>query len=364
MQYMLNNNEKPVKEKGKDFFAKNLKDGAKSALTWAKETGELAKEKAGEAKAWVDEKTPEAMEKLEEAADFVKETAEETAEWADSSAKKTKAWLEAQSEANKLRKREYDLKTLRPIFEKDIPESFVDYPLINIVRRDELREKSEACEGALGFFTQTKDIDVINVFLSSFDKFSFTCVGDVEEGVYFANPYVPGEYIESNNYAKYLKEERVRELANIADSLGAKSINISFQLDENNSEEKKAGFTIKKGKGKAEAEAEIKLSNSLKLSIDQVSDFNPHNNPVRPNLVYYKDNNTIKDLIERRMRGAIVSNTYSVTYASVSMAKKKEAAKVDCAIKTLKLGAAQSLSVCYNVESRIRMSYRIEFEKE
>ena len=83
---------------------------------------------------------------------------------------------------------------------------------------------------------------------------------------------------------------------------------------------------------------------------------------MKTELIYYKDNNTIKDLIDRRMRNSLVSDTYSIMYSSASGARIKEATKIDGAIKALKLGAAQSLSVCYSVESRIRMSYRIEFD--
>lgn len=349
-------NEEKEENKQKKLFEKLKENGARvgnKVLKAGKEAYELA-----------EENMPAILEKAGEAADKAKEVAVDVADWAEINADKAKAWVEAQGKANKLRKREYDLKTLRPIFESDVPSDYRNYPLLNIVKRDEQREKNEVCKGSCGFMTEAKDIDVLNVFLTSFEKYPITCIGGVEEGVYFANPYVPGEYIESNNYAKYMKEERVRELANIADCLGAKHVSISFHLSEMQTEEANAKLNLKNGKNKANFEAEKKLSNSLELNIDQVSNFKPHNNPTIPKLVYYKDDKTIKDLIDRRMRGAIVSNTYSVSYATVSMAKLKEAAKIDGAIRALKLGAEQSLSVCYDVENRIKMSYRIEFEQE
>lgn len=339
-----NREEKPV-EKGK----------VKDILSKLKESGESAVK-------WVEKNTPVALEKVGEAADIVKDAAETAADWADANAKKAKNWIEAQSDAKKLRQMEYDLKTLRPIFDEDIPQNYNQYPILNIIESDEIRKDNPVCQGSYGFKTEARDIDVINIYLSSFDHFRVKINSSVEEGIYFANPYIPGEYIESNQYAAYLKDERVRELFRIADCLGAKYVSVSFTMVEKKVEEEKGKLSLKKGKDKAEMEAERKLSESLQLSIEHSSHFKPHNNPVRPELIYYKDNNTIKDLIDRRMRNSLVSDTYSIMYSSASGARIKEATKIDGAIKALKLGAAQSLSVCYSVESRIRMSYRIEFD--
>lgn len=330
-------------------------DIRKNVLNKIKETSENAVQ-------WVKDTTPVALEKASEIAEKAKDVAEDAAILAGSGVKKAKVWIETQQDANKLRKKEYDLRTLRPIFDKDIPTNYEHYPLLNIVKSDDKRMSNPFCLNSFGFMSESRDLDVLNIYLSSFSKFNITLNGATEEGVYFANPYVPGEYIDSNQYAIYLKDERVRELFNIADCLGAKYVSVSFKMVEKKTDEEKGKLKLKNGKNKAEIEAERKLSESLQLSIDHTSHFKPHNTPTIPKLVYYKDNNTIKDLIERRMQNKLVSDTYSISYASASSAKMKEASKVDSAIKALKLSASQSLSVCYKVENQIRMSYRIEFE--
>lgn len=330
-------------------------DIKKNVLNKIKETGENAVQ-------WVKETTPVALEKASEIADKAKDVAEDAAVIADSGVKKAKVWIETQQEANKKRKEEYNIKTLRPIFDKDIPTNYEHYPLLNIVKTDEKRMNNPFCLNSFGFISESRDFEVLNVYLSAFNKFNISLDGAIEEGVYFANPYVPGKYIDSSQYAVSLQEARVNELFDIADCLGAKYVSVSFNMIEKKEEDEKGKLKLKNGKNKAEAEAERKLSESLQLSIARTSHFKPHNNPTKPELVYYKDNKTIKDLIERRMQNKLVSDTYSISYASVSSARMKEATKVDSAIKALKLSASQSLSVCYKVENQIRMSYRIEFE--
>ena len=355
---MENNNENK-----KDLFATNLKSGAKAALKWAKETGELAKEKASDAKNWVDDKTPEMLERLNDAAYAAKEGAEDAAQWVDASAKKTKAWIDAQNEANAQRKMSYELSTLKPIFDDNMPTSFEDYPVINILRKDERRSKSEVCKGSYGFMNDTKELEVPSIYVSSFDKFGITLNGPVEEGVYYANPYIPGEYIEANEYAIYMKTERVRELVQVADSLGAKYVSVSFDVKEKQTENTKGILNGALGKNKAQAEAEHELLKSLELSIGKTRTFGGHDKPERPELVYYKNDKDILNLIESRISGKNILNkeTYSVTYASISQSKLKEAAKVDGAVKTLKFNVNQQLSTCYAVESVIKLTYTIEF---
>lgn len=315
-----------------------------------------AKKNINEAAKWVEEKTPVVIDKVED-------TVEGIEEFVDSTAKNAKRWVKAQNDANKLRKMHYDLDTLRPIFDDNLPKSYSDYPLINIVNKDEKRDSNPVCAGSYGFMTETKDLDVPNIYAASFDKFGIVLDEDLEEGVYYANPYVPGEYIESNRYAIYLKQERVRELINIAKSLGAKYVNVSFSIEEKMSEEQKGKLSLKAGKNKSEVEAEKKIKESLKLSIGETQKYKGHNNPKYPNLIYYKNDKTIKELIDERINGdnELLKHDYSIVYATASSSKIKEAAKVDSAVKTLKLGATQSLALCYEVESQIRLSYTIEF---
>lgn len=358
-----NNNENASCNAKKGLFAKNLKDSAKTALAWAKETGETAKEKAGEAKAWVDEKTPEVMEKLSDAAEKAKETAGDAAEWADASAKKTKAWIEAQNVANQQRKMSYELATLKPIFDDNIPDSFAEYPVINILKSDEKRSKSPVCAGSYGFMSDTKELVVPNIYVASFDKFEITLTDKLEEGVYYANPYIPGEYIEANQYAKYLKAERVRELVQVAEVLGAKYVSVSFDIKERKVEEVSGKLSAKQKKNLLEFEAEQKLINSLELKIGKDRHMSGHNNPSRPQLVYYKYDKDILDLIESRINGTNPVNreTYRVSYATASQAKQKEALKIDAALKILNLHVKHQLSTCYAVEEAIKMNYTIEF---
>lgn len=356
-----NTEAKPQSEE-KISLLDRVKAGAGDAKDWLMDKGNVAKDTAGDAVKWVEENAPIAMEKAGEAAEKARVMAEGAADWADASAKKAKAWMDSQAAAKRFRDAQYELDTLRPVFEGDVPMDYSLYPVLNIVESDEKRSKSKVCEGSIGFRSEAKGVEVLNVYIASFDCFPVKLDGGLETGVYYANPYKPGEYIESSKYATYLKKERVRELINIADCLGAKRVSVTFGTSEKKSEEQKGKVGFKNGKNKAEAELERKISDSLNLSIVHATSLKPHDNPVMPELVYYKYDKTIRDLIDRRMRKVLVSDTYSVTYAEVSDAKIKEATKIDGAVHALKLGTQQSLSACLKVEKSIRTSYTIEFE--
>lgn len=357
-----NTEAKPQSEEKISLFDR-VKSGAGDAKDWLMDKGNVAKDTAGDAVKWVEENAPIAMKKAGEAAEKARVMAEGAADWADASAKKAKVWMDSLAAAKRFRDAQYELDTLRPVFEGDIPTDYSLYPVLNIVESDEKRSKSKVCEGSVGFLSEAKDVEVLNVYLASFYSFSVKLDGGLEAGVYFSNPYKPGEYIESSKYATYLKEERVRELVNIGDCLGAKKVTVTFGLSERKAEEQKGKVGFKSGKNKAEAELERRISDSLNLSIVHSTSLKPHDNPVVPELVYYKYDNVIKDLIDRRMRKVLRSDTYSITYAQASDAKMKEATKVDGAVHALKLGTHQSLSACLKVESSIRMSYTIEFEE-
>ena len=160
-----------------------------------------------------------------------------------------------------------------------------------------------------------------------------------------------------------MKTERVRELVQVADSLGAKYVSVSFDVKERQTEDTKGILNGAFGKNKVQIEAERELLKSLELTIGNKRTFGDHDKPETPEIIYYKNEKDILNLIESRISGKNTLNkeTYSVTYAFVSQSKLKEAAKVDGAVKTLKFNVNHQLSTCYAVESKIKMEYTIEF---
>lgn len=338
-----------------DKFAKIIEN--------VKDVGQDVAEIAKKAKDVIDEKTPEVVEKVAEAADKAKEFAVDAKEGADQALKKAGIWIKTQKESDAKRKYNFDKETLLPIFDNEIPNDYDIYPVVNVVDSDEKRSKSEACKGSIGFKTEAKDVNVLNIYTSQTKLFPIVLGTNPKEGVYYANPYIPGEYIESSQYAIYLKEERVRELVNVADSLGAKKVRVTFATKNSKEKDQKIKGELKAGKSKARIEAEQRLRESLKLTIEKSETYMGHDHPVRPKLVYYKDDKNICELIEKRINGnnQILKHEYSIAYATSSSAKIKEAAKVDSALKVLKLGASESLSVCTGVESEIVLNYEIEF---
>ncbi|MDO4378621.1 MAG: hypothetical protein Q4C64_05660, partial [Erysipelotrichia bacterium] len=301
------------------------------------------KEKGEAVGEWLKDSGKFVAEKTKDAAIWAGEAKNKAAIIADETAKVTKKILDNIKQA----KQESDYKILRPIFAEDLKIALHNIPkMVNICEMDEKRKNNPVCLNSIGYQSSPNGLDVLNIFENYFSQFDLTLLPGVNEGVYYVNPYISNTYISIDKYFKYIKEEKVRELVRIAKDLGANRVIVEISEKETNSEHNDNKIKMKAGKGKADVDFDKTQKENVEVTVAANEKWSGHNNPKKPELVYFKDENHIKDLIEMRFDplNRLQSHTYEIEYTSSSSIKIKEAAKIDGALKVMKFNMSQSMS--------------------
>ena len=241
------------------------------------------------------------------------------------------------------------LEKYRPIFPDEFDHDSFDFPsMINVVEFDK-RMKIEECKGAIGYRETVNNVDVLGIYKDDMDKFGISYYPDNAETAYYVHPLQEDVYIEINEYFKYLKDARVAELEYIAQSLGAKHFRVSIMEESSTEQIKKTKGSAKLLKGKDKGNAEVEAeTNDRQYSFLGVAAENryPGKAPVRPELKYWANNESIKSLVDQRMNSEnpLLSRTYKLDYNTCTGIKEKEAAKIDGVLKALKFTGAGSVS--------------------
>ena len=308
---------------------------------------------------------------LKSAGKTIKEKSEDVVVWAGEAKEKVAIVADEAGEAGKKimdnikqAKLESDFRILRPVFAEQLEsESFEIPSMINLCDIDEKRRKSPVCENSIGYQSSPNDVEVLNIFRDQFDLFDISVVPDMGIGAYYVNPCILGSYIAMDKYFTYIEKEKVRELVRIAKDLGAKKVVVEISVKEASAQRIAAKLGIKAGKIKAGADAEKAIKHTSGVSIAANEKWGGHNSPVRPELVYFKNENHIKDLIEMRFdpTNKLESHTYEIEYASSSSIKIKEGLKIDGALKAMKCGISESIAACAEQSERSYFRYTVEF---
>lgn len=260
---------------------------------------------------------------------------------------------------------EKDKKRLCPFFEEDLRnENFSMPAMIRIVDYDKRRD-NKACQGAIGFETNTKDMKVLNIYSEFVPMLNLRFYPHVKESVYYIDPCYKNLYISLDDYFAYLKKVRVDELQTVAQDLGAKQVTITLK-------EQKKSLTSKNAKGSiggrgisASANTTTRNNELLNLEVAAKVDFVGKDNPIEPNLVYFKNESDVNALIKMRLnpenRNNILSKTYSFLYSNTSGIKVNEAVKIDEALSHMNYNAGYSIVNEALSESRTILEYSIQF---
>ncbi len=259
-----------------------------------------------------------------------------------------------------------DKKKLCPFFKENLlADGFVIPPMIRLVNYDK-RKENRACEGSIGFIVNTKDLKVLNIYTEYSDLLGLIFYPHTQESVYYVDPCHPKLYINLDEYFSYLKKVRVDELKQIAQSLGAKHVKISLKEQKKDiSSQNKNGkvHLFNKIGGNASCDKTNEVYNNI--NVEAEVNFSGNDNPVRPDIVYFKNESDIQALIEMRVnptnQNKINSMTYVFNYINSSEIQVREAAKIDAALSSIKANGSSSVSSKALTESRTILEYSIEF---
>ena len=262
------------------------------------------------------------------------------------------------------KKREYELKKLQPIFLTDIDDGdFTIQKFVRVADRDKKRAESEACKGAIGYFTKNNDVRMLNIYRDSTELFGLTFYPDNRSEFYYVDPSDRDRYIALDDYFNYLKAERISELQRIAQDLGAKHFRVTFV-------EEKAAYTKAKttagGKaakfGGAEASVENSASEYLKMEIAAENDF-PGKDPIKPKIKYLLRDPNIQNLITMRLNedSSLTHQKLMIKLSNTSGLNETDAVKIDAVLRGMKFGGNTTVQNEAKNEARRYLEYEIDF---
>lgn len=266
-------------------------------------------------------------------------------------------------ESAEARKREYDKKIFQPIFAENLDDAdFVLPKMIRLTEMDKKRAESDVCQGSIGFYSDFKEMKLVNIFRDKLNVFGLSFYPDTDSEIYYVDPCDRDHYIALEDYFVYLKKMRVSELQWIAESLGAKHFRVSFKEQQEVSSEKKSASHAKKGHGAVNIEQNLESAVSSASKVAAEMDC-PGHAPVLPELHYFKRDPEIELLIDLRMKSPLapLHKEFSISFGSTSGIKEKDAIKIDSVLKSMKLSLGTTVTSEFHHESQRFFEYEIDF---
>lgn len=260
--------------------------------------------------------------------------------------------------------RQIELKVLRPIFLETINNvNFLMPKFIRITDRDKKYAESEVCKDSIGFLSDQKGLNIINVFRDSIDTYRLSFYPDCNSEFYYVDPSDRDAYIALDEYFNYLKQVRISELQKIAQDLGAKYFRVTYKEEKTSSSKKKVSKKVAARaivSGDVEKNYEEKNYSTVEIAAEMEC---PGHAPVKPKLKYMKYDPSINGLVEMRMNkyAPLLHQKIMLKLSNTSGLKESEAAKIDAVLKGMKCtGNATVVNETQN-ESRRYFEYEIDF---
>lgn len=238
------------------------------------------------------------------------------------------------------------LKKYNPLFPDTYQSETFNIPNMIMIRDDAERRGIDVCEGAIGWLDNANGMEVMCLYDEAvkMSGINFVPVASCD-AFYYVDNYDRNRFIRTDCIFSKAHEERMAELQNIANLLGAKkcSIEISETLVEIKKENKSASLnqsaTIKGVNVKANEDAR---TFNINENVNQrsgkiVAEFDGNNKPERPTLKWFVHDDNIKRLIEARCNGnnAIKSQTLELSGSTSATMSQKAAYNIDAAMSKL-----------------------------
>lgn len=258
--------------------------------------------------------------------------------------------------------RQIELKTMKPIILEDL--NGLSMPrFIRITERDKKYAESEVCKGAIGFWMDFKEIQLMNIFRDSVEAYALSFYPNCDSEFYYVNPIDKDNYIELDEYFDYLKQVRIGELQKIAQDLGAKHFKVTYKEEKTSFSERK---TSKRAGVKSIADVcvEQKSEGNKYSKIEIAAEMEcPGHDPVEPTIKYMKYDPNIQRLAEMRMdaHGPLSHQALTIKLSNSSGLKESEAVKIDAILKGLKCSGNSTVVNEARNESRRYLEYEIDF---
>ncbi len=256
---------------------------------------------------------------------------------------------------------------LQPIYANDISDDLLRHErVIRIVNYDK-RLNREDCKDSIGFYQSTPGRRIPTFYTNCVETLGLSFYPHLSESVFIADPAISGNYIEIDEYFNYMKQVRVNELTVIAQSLGAKHVDILLKTQSKKTIFQKTGANIDVGKiASANAKATKSSHAESSLEIWASTDFKTalwSSSPALPTVLYFKHESDIQSLIQMVLvnKSKLKSRTYHMRASSSSGVSSTEAASIGASLKSIKVKAGATFEKSAKIENESVLEYTITF---
>lgn len=256
---------------------------------------------------------------------------------------------------------EQQLKKYTPVTLKELKsKKFATPGLIEIVEDNTKRNIITDTE-AVGWIDTVKDVTVLHLYHAYVGKSGLTFFPSAKINViYCEDNFDDKQYINSENIFDKATEEKLAELENIAYMLGAKSCSVEIVDLVAEKQTSSIFASAKLNNFTGEASNSIGASNQRMKSGKTVTNFSGNNEPKRPELKWFANDNNILSLIEMRCsdRNSIKSRKLELKGSMSATMSIKLACTID-GMLGLKGGASMEKQVAK--EHNTKLVYIVEF---
>lgn len=269
-------------------------------------------------------------------------------------------------------RRERLLEKLSPVFRSEYFARDFDLPQIVVVEDEDQRKGEELCEGAIGWLTRSDDgtevLHVYNEFVPE-SGLSFHPMAKLN-GAYYRDEGGSDRFIDLECYFEEIQKEKLAELQYVAQCLGAVSCRVeSMEEQRSESKAKRSGKVEGRARGLGNASAAVDASatsgDSAMRKTMLSQRFTGCDEPVHPQLNWFKHDRAINNLVEARCaprsNNATKEYVIEVDCSASSVMSEESAAKINGALKGCNIKCAAKLSSQLRQESRKRFRFVISF---
>lgn len=305
-------------------------------------------------------------EALKNAANKVGEASKSIMKSAKDNAQLLAEQAQVMAEVQQAKNKEALIKKLNPLFPDSYSSS--DFKLPNLIRIVDaaVRRDIEVCEGAIGWTTTEKTVEVLHLYDNAVEFSGLTFLPTATcDSIYYVDPHNKNHFISIDCYFSLMQESRLAELQHIAYSLGAKHywVEIVESASESQSSLKSAILNANFA-GASSVEQQHKSTTAKSKSVAEAV-FSSGRKPIKPDLWWFANDNNILNLIKMRCsedtQDEITTYTTEINSSNAAAMSISAAAKVDVAINSLRIGANASFSNSSEKEHNRKMYFKLEF---
>jgi len=239
---------------------------------------------------------------------------------------------------------------------------------------DAIRKNIDVCKGAIGWKAFEKGVEVLRLYdeAIAFSGLHFVPAA-VCDAIYYVDVHDRSRFIRLDCFFEKMQESKLAELQHIAYSLGAKKYSVEMYdttseqhtFKQNGSANRKSRVGTLKKSVSASEERDLTAENKTQRKAIAFAEFSGNMKPTQPDLLWFANDDNIKNLIRMRCAGEGKSEvkTYCIELKGTDFATMgvSTAVKLDAAVGCLGLGSSFNLKSRAVEERHHKMSFQLEF---